>query len=190
MAKKLIIAVSVVGALAIGFISFAILWPVKSTLSNTNSGHAGSLELAEYSTRLSDCIACHSVPNGKPFAGGLAMGTPLGTIYATNITPDPKTGIGTYDLVDFDNALRHGIAKDGHRLYPAMPYPSYAKLTDADVKSLYDFFMHQVPAVHHPNKRDEIPAYLNFRWPLAAWDMIFARSGPFQPNPNHDANWN
>jgi mono/diheme cytochrome c family protein len=58
------------------------------------------------------------------------------------------------------------------------------------VKSLYDFFMHQVPAVHHPNKRDEIPAYLNFRWPLAAWDMIFARSGPFQPDPNHDANWN
>src|ERR1700679_3325917 len=161
MAKKLIIAVSVVGALAIGFISFAILWPVKSTLSNTNAGHAGSLQLAEYATRLSDCIACHSVRNGKPFAGGLAMGTPLGTIYSTNITPDPKTGIGTYDLADFDNAVRHGIARDGHRLYPAMPYPSYAKLSDDDVQKLYAYFMKSVKPVNQANKPTEIPAPMN-----------------------------
>ncbi len=116
MVKRLIIAVSVVGVLAIGVILVAILWPAKSTLSNTDAGHSGSLELAEYSTRLSDCVACHSVPNGKPFAGGLAMGPPLGTIYSTNITPDPKTDIGTYALVDFVNAVRHGIAKNGNHL--------------------------------------------------------------------------
>jgi len=63
-------------------------------------------------------------------------GTPLGAIYSTNITPDPETGIGRYSLADLDLAVRYGIAKDGHRLYPAMPYPSYVKLADADVVAL------------------------------------------------------
>ena len=85
-------------------------------------------------------------------------GSPLGNIYSTNITPDPETGIGSYSLADFDRALRQGIAKDGHRLYPAMPYPSYAKLTDADVAALYDFFMKQVPPVHQANWPNEIPS--------------------------------
>ena len=111
----------------------------------------------EYLARAGDCVSCHSVPGGKAFAGGLKMGSPLGTIYSTNITPDPETGIGGYTLADFDRALRRGVAKDGHRLYPAMPYPSYAKLTDADVAALYDFFMKQVPAVHQPNLPNEIP---------------------------------
>ena len=84
----------------------------------------------EYLARAGDCIACHSVPGGKAFAGGLKMGTPLGAIYSTNITPDKDTGIGNYSFEDFDRAVRRGVAKDGHRLYPAMPYPSYAKITD------------------------------------------------------------
>ena len=83
--------------------------------------------------RAGDCVACHSVPGGAAFAGGLKMGSPLGNIYSTNITPDKETGIGDYSLADFDRAVRQGVAKDGHRLYPAMPYPSYAKLTDDDV---------------------------------------------------------
>src|SRR5271165_306999 len=80
----------------------------------------------EYLARAGDCVACHSVPGGKAFAGGLKMGSPLGAIYSTNITPDPDTGIGNYTFEDFDRAVRKGLAKDGHRLYPAMPYPSYA----------------------------------------------------------------
>src|SRR5690242_5969181 len=91
------------------------------------------LQRGEYVARLSDCVACHSTPDSKPFAGGLAMATPLGLIHTTNITPDKDVGIGAYTLADFDRAMRHGVARDGHRLYPAMPYPSYAKLTDDDV---------------------------------------------------------
>src|SRR5476651_1911791 len=102
---------------------------------------APPFDKGEYLARAGDCIACHSVPGGKAFAGGLRMGTPMGAIYSTNITPDPETGIGRYSLADFDLAVRQGIAKDGHRLYPAMPYPSYVKLTDADVTALYRFFM-------------------------------------------------
>ena len=101
----------------------------------------------EYVARAGDCVACHSVPGGKAFAGGLKMGTPLGAIYSTNITPDPDTGIGNYTFEDFDRAVRKGIAKDGHRLYPAMPYPSYAKITDDDMHALYDLFLKEVPPV-------------------------------------------
>jgi alcohol dehydrogenase (quinone), cytochrome c subunit len=144
----------------------------------------------EYLARAGDCVACHSVPGGKAFAGGLKMGSPLGNIYSTNITPDPETGIGNYSLEDFDRAVRQGIAKDGRHLYPAMPYPSYAKLTDADVAALYNFFMKQVPPVHQANQPSEIPSYLSFRWPLAIWNSLFTTSGSYVNKSDHDADWN
>jgi alcohol dehydrogenase (quinone), cytochrome c subunit len=144
----------------------------------------------EYVARAADCVACHSIPGGKAFAGGLKMGTPLGAIYSTNITPDPETGIGRYSLADFDRAVRQGIARDGHRLYPAMPYPSYAKLTDADVAALYGFFMQQVPPVRQANLKSEIPAFLSIRWPLAIWDALFVPRSSYVAKPAHDAAWN
>jgi mono/diheme cytochrome c family protein len=161
----------------------------ESTLRAANSAgpsHPGD----EYVARAADCVACHSVPGGKAFAGGLKMGTPLGAIYATNITPDPDTGIGKYTLPEFDRALRQGIARDGRHLYPAMPYPSYAKLSDADVVALYRFFMKQVRPVRQANLRSEIPALLSFRWPLAVWNYFFAPSGSYGAKPDHDVAWN
>jgi alcohol dehydrogenase (quinone), cytochrome c subunit len=144
----------------------------------------------EYLARAGDCVACHSVPGGKAFAGGLKMGTPMGAIYSTNITPDQDTGIGNYTVEDFDRAVRHGVAKDGHRLYPAMPYPSYAKITDDDLRALYEFFMKEVPPVRQENKPSEIPYYLSFRWPLMLWNAIFTESGPYETSKDHDAAWN
>jgi mono/diheme cytochrome c family protein len=144
----------------------------------------------EYVARLGDCVACHSVPDGKPFAGGLKMGTPLGAIYTTNITPDKDTGIGNYSLAQFDNAVRRGVAMDGRRLYPAMPYPSYAKLSDADVRELYDYFMHAVQPVHQTNLDGEIKWPLNMRWPLGLWNLVFFDDQSYRPKPQFDAVWN
>jgi len=144
----------------------------------------------EYLARAGDCIACHSVRGGKAFAGGLRMGTPMGVIYSTNITPDPDTGIGNYSLRDFDRAVRSGIAKDGHHLYPAMPYPSYAKISDEDLQALYAFFMKEVPPVNQANRPNEIPWYGSPRWPLAVWNTIFARSGAYVARADRDAVWN
>jgi mono/diheme cytochrome c family protein len=118
------------------------------------------------------------------------MGTPLGAIFSTNITPDPETGIGKYSLVDFDLAVRYGIAKDGRHLYPAMPYPSYVKLTDADVVALYRFFMKQVPPVRQANLQSEIPPLVSFRWPVAIWNVFFAPSASYVAKSDHDAVWN
>lgn len=143
-----------------------------------------------YTARLGDCVACHTTEGGEPFAGGLEMGTPLGSVFTTNITPDPETGIGSYTLADFDRAVRHGVALDGHRLYPAMPYPSYAALTDEDVAALYAYFMQEVQPVRQENTPSSIPAPLNQRWPLAFWNLAFAPAESFTPDPAQSEDWN
>jgi mono/diheme cytochrome c family protein len=147
-------------------------------------------EQAEYVARLGDCVACHSVPEGKPFAGGLKMGTPLGVIYTTNITPDKDTGIGNYTLAEFDNAVRRGVARDGRRLYPVMPYPSYATMSDEDVMALYQYFMRDVQPVQQPNRKNEFQWPLNMRWPLAVWNAVFFHDRPYRVKPQFDAAWN
>jgi len=144
----------------------------------------------EYVARLSDCVACHSLPDGKPFAGGLEMATPLGAIHATNITPDKATGIGGYSLADFDRAVRQGVAPGGRRLYPAMPYPSYAKLSDDDVRALYAFFMQGVQPAAQANIPSSIPWPLNLRWPIALWNGLFATDTPYAEKPGQDPLWN
>jgi len=145
----------------------------------------------EYLARAGNCVSCHSTPEGAPFAGGLKMAVPfLGAIYATNITPDKEHGIGNYTFEDFEGAMRRGVAKDGHMLYPAMPYPSYAKTTEEDLRALYAFFMEAVPAANVPNKPSEIKAPLNMRWPLKIWNAIFAPSPGFTPDKSKDEKWN
>ncbi|MCF5171383.1 c-type cytochrome [Pseudomonas canadensis] len=144
----------------------------------------------EYVARLSDCVACHSLAGKAPFAGGLEMATPLGAIHATNITPDKQTGIGTYSLADFDRAVRHGVAPGGRRLYPAMPYPSYVKLSDDDIQALYAFFMQGIKPANQPNIPSDIPWPLNMRWPIALWNGVFAPTATYAAKPNQDALWN
>ena len=131
------------------------------------------IQQGEYLARAGDCVACHTAKDGKPFAGGLPMETPIGMIYSTNITPD-KSGIGAYSFDDFDKAVRHGIAKNGDTLYPAMPYPSYARVTETDMQALYAYFMNGVKPVAQENKAVDIPWPLSMRWPLAMWRWTFA----------------
>ena len=141
----------------------------------------------EYLARAGDCVACHTAKDGKPFAGGLPMETPIGTIYSTNITPD-KTGLGDYSFEDFDKAVRHGVAKNGSTLYPAMPYPSYASVTEPDMQALYAYFMHGVAPVAQENKASDIPWPLSMRWPLMGWRWLFAPAvADYQAAPGADA---
>lgn len=137
------------------------------------AGNAAAQSAGEYMAKVSDCAACHTAVGGQPMAGGKKFSTPVGDIYATNITPDKTSGIGNYTRQDFEKAVRQGIAKDGHPLYPAMPYPSYAKMTDKDIDDLYDYFMKEVPASDVKNPRNEIPWLLSARWPLHIWNWLF-----------------
>ncbi len=151
--------------------TLALLGSVSAVAADTDQ--LALIKQGEYLARAGDCVACHTAKGGKPFAGGLAMETPIGTIYSTNITPD-KTGIGAYSFEDFDKAVRHGVAKNGSTLYPAMPYPSYARVNQADMQALYAYFMKAVKPVAEENQDVEIPWPLSMRWPLAMWRWMFA----------------
>ncbi|MHA6205931.1 c-type cytochrome [Dyella soli] len=146
------------------------------------------IKQGEYLARAGDCAACHTAPGGKPFAGGLAIASPIGNIYSTNITPDPRTGIGGYSYGQFERAVRRGINAAGHTLYPAMPYPSYAKVSDSDVQALYAYFMRGVTPVEQANHPEGIAWPLSMRWPLTYWRWLFApKVAPVEVAPGQDA---
>ena len=169
----------------------AALWAACWALPLHAAETAGALiQRGAYLAKLGDCVACHTAPKGKPFAGGLAMSTPVGAVYSTNITPDPRTGIGGWTLRDFERALRHGVSRDGRNLYPAMPYPSYAKLRDEDVAALYAYFMRAVPLVKQANRESDIRWPLNMRWPLKLWNLAFLDNEVFRDNSTQSAIWN
>ncbi|MHC8297194.1 c-type cytochrome [Pseudomonas sp. LB3P58] len=167
---------------------------VIATLALLGCGSINAAEIdqnlikqGEYLARAGDCVACHTAKDGKPFAGALPMETPIGTIYSTNITPD-KTGLGDYSFEEFDKAVRHGVAKNGSTLYPAMPYPSYASVNEPDMQALYAYFMHGVAPVAQENKASDIPWPLSMRWPLAGWRWMFAPAvADYKAAPGQDA---
>lgn len=144
----------------------------------------------EYLARAGDCISCHSRPNGAPFAGGLAMNTPFGTIVSTNITPDSEQGIGQYTQADFTRALRQGKARDGHHLYPAMPYTNFAKLTDEDLSALYAYFMKGVQPAKQDNAKTSLPWPFSMRWLMAGWNALYLHNETYTAEPAQTAEWN
>jgi mono/diheme cytochrome c family protein len=177
-------------ALKVFTAALCVAIPVAAQSIATPAADDALVQRGAYLAKVGDCVACHSAPRGKPFAGGLPMITPVGTIYATNITPDPNTGIGRYAEEDFARALRKGVAKDGHNLYPAMPYPSYAKVNDDDMRALYAYFMRGVAPVQQANRATDIPWPLDMRWPLKIWNALFLAKGAYQDKAGTDAAWN
>jgi mono/diheme cytochrome c family protein len=136
-----------------------------------------------------NCIACHTVPGGKAFAGGLAVPTPFGTIYSTNITPDEKTGIGSWSGDAFRRAMRQGTDRDGNHLYPAFPYDHFTLVSDDDDRALYAYLMTRQP-VEATAPRNELVFPLNIRPLVAAWDLLFLKEGPYEPDPAQSDDWN
>lgn len=151
---------------------------------------AAQIQSGRYLAIAGDCVACHTAPGGKSYAGGLPVATPVGSIIATNITPSKTAGIGRYTLQQFSDAVRKGIRADGKRLYPAMPYTAYAQLTDADVRALYAYFMHGVQPVDSSPPRTHLSFPFNIRLSMAAWNVFFLERKPFVPVPGKSAAWN
>ena len=139
---------------------------------------------------LGDCTGCHTAPGGDAYAGGVSFAIPVGTLYASNITPDGEYGIGKYQFADFIRLMRFGVAPDGRRVYPAMPYTAYAKVSDEDLQDLFAYLREQVAPVARPTRAAEISWPLTMRWPLALWNLAFHRPEAFTADPAHDAQWN
>ncbi|MBN3787534.1 c-type cytochrome [Burkholderia sp. Ac-20353] len=155
-----------------------------------NAQDADQIARGAYLARVGDCVACHTSRRDQPFAGGLPMETPFGTIYSTNITPDIKHGIGSYSYDDFAAAMRKGVAKDGHLLYPAMPYPSFSKVSDTDTRALYAYFMHGVRPIGQPNTETRLHFPFNLRVLLTGWNLLFRPDGAYREDPAQSAAWN
>jgi mono/diheme cytochrome c family protein len=160
----------------------------------TALSHAGESEelikSGEYLAKAADCGACHTAPGGKPFAGGLAISSPVGTIYSTNITPSVSYGLGRYTEEQFARALRRGIRSDGANLYPAMPYTSYSIFTDADVHALYSYFRYAVASIDAPGPPTDLPFPMNIRASMMGWNLLFLNKKTFQPDPQQSEAWN
>ncbi|WP_407522582.1 c-type cytochrome [Methylobacterium oryzisoli] len=138
-----------------------------------------------------DCVACHTAPGGKPFAGGLYLNFPhgIGRIATPNITPDRETGIGTWSDADLRRALHEGIGKDGSYLYPAFPFPWYTKISDEDVAAIKAYLFSLEP-VRAPRKPADIAFPFSIREALLAWRVAFFTPGRFQPDPKASAQVN
>jgi mono/diheme cytochrome c family protein len=152
-------------------------------------GNADLIKRGEYLARAADCEVCHTAPGGAAFAGGLAIPLPFGTLYSTNITPDKETGIGDYSDADFLNAVQRGVRRDGTRLYPAMPYPSYTYMTDADALAIKAYLFSR-PGVHAANQPDTLSFPYNQRWSMIFWSAAFNANSRFAPNTAQSAQWN
>lgn len=155
-----------------------------------DAAQAASAKRGAYLATASDCSACHTAPGGKPFAGGLAIVSPVGTIFSTNITPSATAGIGQYTEEQFSRAVRAGVRGDGANLYPAMPYTSYKALTDVDIHDLYTYFQHSVAPVDTVPQPTALPFPMNIRLSMMGWNLLFLGKGGSEADAAQSPEWN
>jgi nicotinate dehydrogenase subunit B len=161
--------------------------PVARPALDTYS--AATIERGRLLAAAGDCVVCHTAAGGQPNTGGRAMETPFGTVYTTNLTPDPATGIGAWSLAAFQRAMREGISRDGRHLYPAFPYTAFTKMTDEDLTALYAYLMAQ-PAVAHQPPATQLPFPFGLRPLLAGWNALNLDAGAWKPDPAQTPEWN
>lgn len=147
------------------------------------------VERGRYLTVLGDCAGCHTAPGGAPLAGGVALQTPFGTLVAPNITPDRDSGIGGMTDAEFLAVLHEGRGHNGKRLYPAMPYPAYTKMTDDDVLAMRAYLATVTP-VSNRVVSNQLPFPFNIRLSMAFWNGLNFTPGRYQSNPQKSAAWN
>ncbi|AYG70124.1 MULTISPECIES: molybdopterin cofactor-binding domain-containing protein [unclassified Rhizobium] len=188
------IGLSAAGAVAAlsGLVTMASPWrPAIGTIPrpDLNVYSAATIERGRLAAAAGACNVCHVGNDGTPFAGGRRFDTPFGAIYATNITPDLEAGIGAWSYTAFERAMREGVSRDGHHLYPAHPYTSFAGAEDADLQALYAYMMMQAPVAEKaPETKLNFP--YNIRAMMAGWNALFLKAEPFKYVQSRDAQWN
>ncbi len=142
-----------------------------------------------YLATVGDCAACHTSDPSKPFAGGIAIKTPFGTLVGANITPDTATGIGNWTYAEFQKAMSEGIGHGGKRLYGAMPFTAYTKVTDEDNRAIWAY-LQTLQAIHNPVETNQLPFPFNVRTSLIGWNWLNFDKGVYQPDMSKSAEWN
>jgi len=168
-------------------------WPVVAfvALLGASAQAQTAAERGAYLLRAGGCISCHTDAKGggAPLAGGLALNTPFGVFYSPNITADQETGIGRWTDRQFLDALKHGVRPDGSRYFPALPYTTYTKMTDADALAIKAHLL-SLPPARRENRAHDLTFPFGWRWPLRLWQMLFFEDGEFRPDPARGEQWN
>jgi mono/diheme cytochrome c family protein len=147
------------------------------------------VQRGEYLARAGSCFGCHTERGGKPYAGGVPIATPFGTVFSTNLTPDRETGLGAWSAADFWDALHDGKSKDRGYLYPAFPFPNYTKVSREDSDALYAYLRTLKP-VRRESRANELRFPYNRRWLMVAWRALYFRPGVYQDDRAQSAEWN
>ncbi len=170
--------------------SAALGWLTAAQAAGVDSQNFDQIERGRYLSIVGDCGACHTLPgSGRDLAGGRILETPFGNLIAPNITSDRVTGIGAWTDDEFVNAMTKGTGRDGKRLFPAMPYTYYTKISRDDALAIRAY-LNTLPPIHNEVRADQLPFPLSVRANMAAWDKLFFKPGEFQPDPNKSAEWN
>jgi len=151
--------------------------------------NAAQLRRGQYLVTVGDCMSCHLRECGEPFAGGLGLNTPFGSIYTSNITPDRDTGIGAWTSEQFFLAMHDGKGAHGENLYPAFPYPWFRRASRADDDAIFAYLM-TLPAVSYTPPKNNLSFPFNIRASLSAWNLLFLDTHDFQADPGQSAQWN
>ncbi|RXT34705.1 cytochrome c [Bradyrhizobium betae] len=175
--------------LSITLLALAALITAAQAQDKTQDKSSDVIARGEYLARAGDCTACHTAAEGRLFAGGRPMPTPFGTIYTSNITPDPETGIGKWSADDFYRTMHNGRFPDGGLIYPAMPFASYTKVTRADSDAIFAY-LRSIQAVNQKNKPHELRFPYDNRQLILGWRTLYFREGEFRPDPAKSAEWN
>jgi nicotinate dehydrogenase subunit B len=176
---------------AVGVVAGLLGWrPAIAPVSFSAPAYSeATIERGRMLAALGDCAVCHTAPGGAAHAGGRAMETPFGTIYTTNLTPDAETGLGRWSFSAFQRAMREGLSRDGHHLYPAFPYTAFARTSDDDLQALYAYLM-SLPAVRSETPAAELRFPFGARPLMAGWNALFHDPSPIQPVAAQSAEWN
>lgn len=193
MSKPGIVGGVVVAALIGGAIAaFAVTWrPAVDAIEPPapQSFDPGLVRRGRDLAAIGNCSDCHTVTGGKAFAGGLAVPTPFGAIYSSNITPDPDTGIGRWSEAAFRRAMRSGVDRAGHHLYPTFPYDHFTNVSDDDDRALYAFLMTRA-SVRAPARANDLSFPFNQRFVVAGWKLLFLKRGSYKADSAQGAEWN
>jgi mono/diheme cytochrome c family protein len=187
--RTLWISVAVVAVLGLIGAVWLMWRPAIAPIERSTLFDVAQLQRGARVVEAGDCAVCHTRPGGEYLAGGLPLVTPFGTLYSTNITPDVETGIGQWSLPAFERAMRQGIARDGHLLYPAFPYVHYRRMSAADIADAYAYLM-SGPAVHAPAEQNQMNFPMNIRPLVSFWNLLFLHGEPLTPLAGRTEAWN
>lgn len=185
------LSVLALAGLLLAFVAFTQLRVPQAASAPLNMPAAPAMEAVQrgaYLARIGNCALCHTAPGGASYAGGKGIPTPFGTVYTSNLTPHPESGLGRWSVEDFWQAMHQGRSRDGHLLYPAFPYTSFTQLAREDSDALWSF-LQTLPAADRPNQAHALRWPYSSQWALAVWRAVnFAPAEPVvQAPPPSDA---